>query len=67
MEKKEKLDEIISPDELKKAGDLASKLQQQLDAILLGRPELHRMVLVGILSQGHILLEGVPGTGRDDI
>ena len=37
---------------------------QELDKILLGRSELHRTVLIGILSQGHILLEGVPGVGK---
>jgi MoxR-like ATPase len=37
---------------------------EQLDAMLLGRPQLHRMVLVGILSRGHILLEGLPGVGK---
>jgi MoxR-like ATPase len=36
----------------------------ELDRILLGRPELHKLVLVGILAQGHILLEGVPGVGK---
>jgi MoxR-like ATPase len=31
---------------------------------LLGRGELHRIVLAGILSRGHILLEGLPGLGK---
>jgi MoxR-like ATPase len=32
--------------------------------ILLGQSELHRLVVVGILSRGHVLLEGVPGVGK---
>jgi MoxR-like ATPase len=36
----------------------------ELDRALLGRAELHRLVLVGILSRGHILLEGLPGVGK---
>jgi MoxR-like ATPase len=32
--------------------------------MLLGRPDLHRLVLAGILSRGHVLLEGVPGVGK---
>jgi MoxR-like ATPase len=32
--------------------------------MLLGRPELHTLVLAGILSRGHVLLEGVPGVGK---
>jgi MoxR-like ATPase len=61
---KEKLDEILEPEELKPATDLAIRMLEQLDRILLGRSELHSMVLVGILSRGHILLEGVPGVGK---
>ena len=35
-----------------------------MDRVLLGRNQLHRMVLAGILSRGHILLEGLPGVGK---
>lgn len=55
---------IPQPEEIAPAVELAHKVLQQLDAILLGRNELHRMVLVGVLSRGHILLEGVPGVGK---
>ena len=55
---------VPQPDELAPAVELANKVLEQLDRILLGRAELHRMVLVGILSRGHILLEGMPGTGK---
>jgi MoxR-like ATPase len=56
--------ELPSPEELKPATELIGKILGQMDSILLGRPELHQMVLVGLLSQGHILLEGVPGVGK---
>ncbi|MDK1032761.1 MAG: AAA family ATPase, partial [Planctomycetia bacterium] len=55
---------IIQPDEIRPAVELTSKCLEQLDRILLGQSHLHRMVLVGILSRGHILLEGVPGVGK---
>jgi len=55
---------VMQPDELAPAVELAAKILDQLDAILLGRSDLHRMVLAGILSKGHILLEGLPGTGK---
>lgn len=35
-----------------------------MDTILLGQAPLHRMVLAGVLSRGHILLEGLPGVGK---
>jgi MoxR-like ATPase len=52
------------PDEIRPATDLARRLLDQLDAMLLGRPELHRLVLAAILARGHLLLEGVPGVGK---
>jgi MoxR-like ATPase len=57
-------DTILKPEELKPAAELASKTLEQLDRILLGRRELHRMTLIGILSRGHVLLEGLPGLGK---
>jgi MoxR-like ATPase len=55
---------ILKPEELQPATELARKTLEQLDHILLGRKELHRLVLIGILSRGHILLEGLPGLGK---
>ncbi len=55
---------ILQPEELRPAVEIADKIRAQLDRILLGRSELHRLVLVGILSRGHILLEGLPGVGK---
>jgi len=57
-------DTILKPEELAPAAELARKTLEQLDRILLGRKELHRLVLIGILSRGHILLEGLPGLGK---
>src|SRR5499426_3723860 len=55
---------ILQPEELNPAVELADKALAELDRILLGRSELHRLVLAGILSRGHILLEGLPGVGK---
>lgn len=41
-----------------------AKTLEQLDRILLGRPELHQLVMIGILARGHLLLEGLPGLGK---
>jgi len=59
-----KSDGVMEVGELAPAVEMANKILEQLDMILLGRPELHRLVLIGILSKGHILLEGVPGVGK---
>ena len=64
MASKDQREKLLQPDELQPAVELTSKVHAELDRILIGRSELHRMVLVGILSQGHLLLEGVPGVGK---
>ncbi len=56
--------ELISPEQLQPAVELAGRILTELDRILLGRHDLHRLVLIGLLSRGHILLEGVPGVGK---
>ncbi len=55
---------LLSPQELEPRVKLAQGALQALDRVLLGRQEFHRLVMVGILSRGHILLEGVPGVGK---
>ncbi|MEM9416639.1 MAG: MoxR family ATPase [Planctomycetota bacterium] len=55
---------LLTPEELEPATSLARRVLEAMDTILLGQHELHRMVLVGILSRGHILLEGMPGVGK---
>ncbi len=56
--------DLLQPADLQPVVDLANKLLGQLDRMLLGRSELHTLVLAGILSRGHVLLEGVPGVGK---
>ena len=55
---------ILQPEEITPAVELANKALAELDRILLGRSELHRLVFAGVLSRGHILLEGLPGVGK---
>ena len=55
---------VLKPEELKPACDLANQVLEQLDRILLGRSDVHRLVLIGILARGHVLLEGLPGLGK---
>ncbi len=57
-------DTILKPEELQPAAELVKKVLEQLDRVLLGRKELHRLVLIGILSKGHVLFEGLPGLGK---
>ena len=55
---------LPAPEEIAPARDALARTLAELDRILLGRHELHRLVLAGILARGHILLEGLPGLGK---
>ncbi|HET8798167.1 MAG TPA: AAA family ATPase [Thermoanaerobaculia bacterium] len=57
-------DTLLQPDELRPHADRANAILSELDRLLLGRSDLHRLVVTGILARGHILLEGVPGLGK---
>lgn len=41
-----------------------SRLRQSLDQIVVGQSALIQQLLVALLSGGHVILEGVPGTGK---
>lgn len=55
---------LLQPDELSEPCKLIQHLLDELNQMLLGQSQLQRMVLVGILCRGHILLEGLPGVGK---
>ena len=55
---------LLKPEELTPATELTRQVLEQLDRSLLGRADLHRLVFIGMLSRGHILLEGLPGLGK---
>ncbi len=56
--------ELLTAEQINPIKSKLDCLQNELNRILLGRPELHKQVLIGIFSRGHILLEGVPGVGK---
>ncbi len=55
---------LPQPDEVRAAADLMNRALNSMNRILLGRERLHRMVLIGLMSRGHLLLEGLPGLGK---
>lgn len=44
--------------------DLLGRLQRNIETVFLGKPEVVKLALVGLLAEGHILLEDVPGVGK---
>jgi len=39
-------------------------LQQNIERVIIGKPEAVRLVLVGLFAGGHVLIEDVPGVGK---
>lgn len=49
------------------AENTSQNLQRLLDhvgSVVLGKPEVIRMVVIALLAEGHVLLEDVPGVGK---
>src|SRR5689334_14507173 len=44
--------------------EIARKLEQELQSIVLGQERVIRELLLALLAGGHVLLEGVPGLGK---
>ncbi len=46
------------------AAPLLSKLQKNLESVLLGKSEVIQLAMVALLAEGHVLIEDVPGVGK---
>ncbi|MFA6150236.1 MAG: MoxR family ATPase [Chitinophagaceae bacterium] len=43
---------------------LAEKLREQISTVIVGQHEMLELLLAGLLADGHILIEGVPGVAK---
>lgn len=48
-------------------GKKVQRLLESLDNVLLGKPEVTRGLVAGVLAGGHVLLEGLPGLGKTEL
>ena len=46
------------------AGEIIARLQTRLRAAIVGRNEVIDLLIVALLSDGHVLLEDYPGSGK---
>ena len=46
------------------ATDFYARLRHQLNKAVVGQEDAIRLCAVALVAQGHVLLEGVPGTGK---
>ena len=52
------------PEELRSVSELLERIRQAVAQVLVGQRVLVERLLVGLLTGGHVLLEGVPGLGK---
>lgn len=58
-------DEIrVLNERIQAAGSFADKLQAELSKVIVGQQYMLDRLLIGLLSNGHVLLEGVPGLAK---
>ncbi|MGI5212323.1 AAA family ATPase [Plantactinospora sp. CA-290183] len=46
------------------AADVAARIEKNVQRVILGKPELVRLAVAGLLAEGHLLIEDVPGLGK---
>lgn len=46
------------------ATDLLSRLQTNLEKVIVGKSRVLELMMVAVISQGHVLLEDIPGVGK---
>ncbi|PWU45766.1 ATPase [Micromonospora globispora] len=56
--------EPLSQPEVQGFAALAARLAENVNAVVLGKPEVVRLALTALFAQGHVLLEDVPGVGK---
>lgn len=44
--------------------DLIQRLESNVSRALVGKPEVVRLAVIGLLARGHLLIEDVPGVGK---
>lgn len=49
---------------VQQAGTWVQPLMQEISRVVIGQHELIKSLLIGLLSNGHVLLEGVPGLAK---
>ncbi|TDC37409.1 MoxR family ATPase [Micromonospora sp. 15K316] len=56
--------EPLSQTEVQGFAALAARLAENVNAVVLGKPQVVRLALTALFAQGHVLLEDVPGVGK---
>lgn len=49
---------------MKNAKDILSSIQDNIQKVIIGKEEAIKLILIAIISNGHVLIEDVPGVGK---
>jgi MoxR-like ATPase len=52
---------------LAEVADLCGRVAQNVQRVIVGKPEVVRVALVTLLAEGHLLVEDVPGVGKTSL
>ena len=47
-----------------KAQELAEKIVENIETVMVGKPEAVQLAVIALISQGHALIEDIPGVGK---
>nr|WP_216620676.1 AAA family ATPase [Myxococcus xanthus] len=59
--------ELLSPAEAQGAAEVAARLKDGLNTVMLDQESVVEQVVVAVLARGHVLLEGLPGLGKTEL
>ena len=57
-------DQRVTPDEIEQARDRLARVRKDVATVYVGETNTIDLLLIAVLSRGHVLLEGVPGVAK---
>ncbi len=54
----------LLPKEIQQAQELIKRVKQEINLVVVGQSHLIDSLLIGVLADGHVLIEGVPGVAK---
>ena len=54
----------MQPEEVGRIAITASRLQENVERVIVGKGDVVALMLVAVLCEGHVLIQDVPGTGK---
>jgi len=57
----------LSPDQVAAAAEIIGRIVDNIDTVIIGKRKLVELVLLTLVSGGHVLIEDVPGVGKTSL